>query len=326
MSFPSSKPAPDAAAGAEALWLTEALLGRRDCDTFRKLEDLRHHIRMMGITPRPRPRPPSPAGHERLTRCADVMYQVFESMHQDSDPYSFARRTGWFLDIGSNPGGFARYLLEHSPRARGVGVTLPVDEGGIGRAVPPSDRFELRELNLLDLVSRYMTSGTLPFTRTIFDSIILDADKSSPRILIAQLLLALSTIHDGGQILLTLSCIERPLAARILIAFSKVADYISLSTPSQVQTWDIFYVHAQVVRVNTPAYRKLKDNLERLWNQIHSTHTRDPKWHEEDLITPWEEVMKKSSMDLIAKLGNPVWGTQLTALHRAFEADVNQTD
>ncbi|CAE6467976.1 unnamed protein product [Rhizoctonia solani] len=319
---PSLKPALDAAAEAEVKWLTEALLDRPDCETFRKLEDIRHHILVAGFTPRFRSRPSADQG--RIGQCADAMYRILQSMHQGSDPYSFARRTGWFLDIGSNPGGFARFLLEHS-RARGVGITLPVNEGGIGRAVPPSDRFELHELNLLDLVSRYMTSSTLPFTRTIFDSIILDVDHSSPRILVAQLLLALSTIHDGGQILLTLSCIERPLAARILIAFSKVADYISLSTP-QVWTWGIFYLHAQTVRVNTPAYRKLKDNLERLWNRIHSTHTREPKWDEEDLITPWEEVMKKSSMDLIVKLGNPVWETQLTALHRALKADASQTE
>ncbi|ELU44331.1 FtsJ domain-containing protein [Rhizoctonia solani AG-1 IA] len=296
MSSLTPKPALDAVAEAEAKWLTDALLGRRDCDTFRKLKDLCPQgiaVQLRGSAIPPRFRSPPPAGQERITQCADAMYRIFQSMHQDSDPYSFARRACCFLEVGSNPGGFTRFLLEQ-PHTHGVGVTLPVDEGGIGRAIPPNDRFELHELNLLDLVSHYISSGTLPFTRTTFDSIILDIDHSSPRLLVAQLLLALSTIHDGGQILLTLSCIERPQAARILIAFSKVADYISLSSPPQAQTWGVFYL--------------------------------DPTWDEEDLITPWEEVMKKSNMDLIAKLGNPVWETQLKALYRAFEVDSNQSD
>ncbi|CAE6505354.1 unnamed protein product [Rhizoctonia solani] len=323
-----SLPALDAAAAAEANWLTEALLRRRDCD-FRRFDEFRRHVRAMGFSPRFRSPPPDLAAQR-----ADIMYRALRWMDQDSGhPQGFARRTICFLDIGTNPGGFARYILDHS-RARGVGVSLPVDEGGIGRAVPPSDRFELHELNLLDLVSRYLQSDpasrSLPFSRTKFDLVILDVDPSRPCILIAQLLLALHTIQDGGQVLLTLSCIERPLAARTVIAFSRIADYISVSKPPQVQAWGgLFYLHAQTIRVDTPAYWKLTDNLERLWNRIHSTHTRhtrDPEWDEEDLIHPWEDVLEKSNMDLIVKLGNPAWGTRLTALYRAFGFDHNPTD
>ncbi|KAG8710901.1 hypothetical protein FRC11_003996 [Ceratobasidium sp. 423] len=239
----SSMPALDATAAAQANWLPEALLRRRRCD-FRRLDEFLRDVHATGISPRFRSPPPD------LAQRANIMYQVLQSMDQGPElPRGFARRTAWFLDIGTNPGGFARYILDHSP-AHGVGVSLPVDEGGIGRAVPPSDRFELHELNLLDLVSRYLQSDpasrSLPFSRTKFDFVILDVDPSRPCILIAQLLLALHAIHDGGQILLTLSCIERPLAARTVIAFSRIADYISVSKPPQVQAWGgLFYLHAQ---------------------------------------------------------------------------------
>ncbi|KAJ1302123.1 hypothetical protein OPQ81_000952 [Rhizoctonia solani] len=313
----SSMPAPDAAAEAEAQWLTEALLGRSDCDIFRKLEELRHHIRAMGFTPCFRS--PAPASSQPTIEHADVMYWVLQCMDQASElPKGFARHTAWFLDIGSKSEGFSRYILGN-PRARGVGVNLDV------WAASPSNRFELCELNLFDLVSCYLQSDlhSLPLSHNKFDFIILDEDPSKPRLLVAQLLLALHTVHDGGQILMTLQAIERPLTARILIAFSRIADLVSVSKP-QVQTWGShFYMHAQTIRVDTPAYWKLKDNLHRLWNQTHTTHTRDPTWDEEDLITPWEEVMDESCMDLIAKLGNPLWGTQLKALNKALSIVVD---
>ncbi|KAH7334399.1 hypothetical protein B0J17DRAFT_770749 [Rhizoctonia solani] len=315
-------PALDVVVEAEAKWLTEVLLDRPDCDNFRKLEALYRGIRAAGVTHRFRP--PSPTTPDLVAQWADIMYGVFHAMNCSlGDLYGFLRSMTRFLVVGSNPGGFTRFILEHS-NARGVGVSLPVDSGGIGLAIPPDDRFELHELDVLDLVSHFQLSDpmprALPFTCTQFELIVLDITSSRPRILIAQLLLALHTIYNGGQILLTLSCIERPLTARILIAFSKIADYLDTYKPPQVQAWSgLFYLHARVVRTDTPAYRKLKDNLQRLWNRIHSTHTEDPTWDEQDLISPWEEVMKKSNVDLVVKLGNPLWGTRLAALHRALD-------
>ncbi|CAE6474540.1 unnamed protein product [Rhizoctonia solani] len=229
--MPSSPPMPalDAAAEAESQWLTQALLARPDCENFRRLHELRLHIREAGVVPRFRSPPPDLAA-----RRSEAMYQLLQSMDQGPEhPAGFARRTAWFLDIGSSQDGFTRYILDHS-HARGVGVIPPV-VGGTGWSVPP-DRFELHELDLCDLVSRYLQSDpasrTWPFTRTSFDLVILNADTPSPRILLAQLLLALHSVHNGGQILLKLSCIERPQSVRILLSFSWIADYISVSKPS----------------------------------------------------------------------------------------------
>ncbi|CUA69661.1 hypothetical protein RSOLAG22IIIB_04039 [Rhizoctonia solani] len=323
MSTHAFVPALDTAAEAEAKWLIEVLLGLPDCDNFRKLEEIRRGIRAVGITPRFR----SPI-LDLTTHWANIMYEVLKEIDQDpGNPYGFTRYTARFLEVGSNPGGFTRYILEKT-HARGVGITLPTISGGVGRATLPSDRFELHELDLLDLVSRYRLSDPnpppLPFSRTEFDSIILDIDSSSPRVLVGQLLLALATICNGGQILFTLTSIERPLTARILIAVRKIADHISVFKPLQDRMGLLtgkLYLHAEVVRNDTPAYRKLKDNLRRLWSRIQSTDTcttmRDPSWNELDLITPWEEVMKPSNVDAIVKLGNPLWKAQLTALSKA---------
>ncbi|KAJ1301593.1 hypothetical protein OPQ81_008841 [Rhizoctonia solani] len=311
-------PALDATAVAEAKWLTEVLLGNPHCDNFRKLKKFCDEIHAAGFLHPPRSPPPTAS---QLTEWAKNTYLMLRAMNRGSEhPYGFSYRVSRFLDIGSNPGGFAQFILQHS-NARGVGVSLPIDSGGIGCAIPPNERFELHELDILDLVSSYLSSRVLPFTCDKFDLIILDANPFCPRILLAQLLLALYTIYNGGQILLTLSCIERPFTARIVLALKRIAYNITTSKPPQASS-GIFYIHAQAVRVDTPAYRKLKDNLTRLWNQTHTTDTREPTWEEQDLITLWDEVMKKSNTNLIAKLGNPLWETQLTALNRVF----NQTD
>ncbi|CAE7095834.1 unnamed protein product [Rhizoctonia solani] len=261
----SSSPPLDAAAEAEAKWLAQALLGRADCDIFRELVGLRNHVLAMGVTPRFRSPPPDLA-----VQRSNAMYEVLQSMDQGPNsghPPGFARRTAWFLVIGSDSDGFARYILDHS-RARGVGIIPPVGEGGTGWAIPPSDRFELHELDLFNLVALYLQSDpasrVLPFQRTSFDFIIVDLDLSNTRVLIAQLLLALHTVYNGGQILLTLSSIERPYAARTLIAFSRVADLVTTSRP-QAQAWGHrFYLHVQTVRHDRP-YRMLKHNLHHLW-------------------------------------------------------------
>ncbi|CAE6458071.1 unnamed protein product [Rhizoctonia solani] len=323
MSSYSSTPAPDAAAEAEAKWLTEALLGRPDCNIFRQLKGLHSHIRATGVIPRFRSPPPDLAAQR-----SEVMYQVLQSMDQGDDsghPRGFARNTAWFLNIGSKSDGFARYILEHPTRiTRGVGVIPPVTEGGTGWAIPPGDRFELHQLDLFDLVTHYLRSRVLPFNRISFDFIILDLDPSSPRALVAQLLLALHVIVEGGSILLTLSCIEQPLTARATVALSRIADHVTCST-APPKWGHRFYLHAQTVRKNS-AYRQLKDRLETLWHRIQTPNPRDPTWDEQDLITPWQEVFEKPSIDLLVHLGNPLWKTQLTSLYRVFGTDTDQTD
>ncbi|KAF8711942.1 FtsJ-like methyltransferase, partial [Rhizoctonia solani] len=328
--MPSKHPmlAMDAPAEAEAKWLTEALLGHQhpDCDTFRKLEGALSYqmaikIRANGIVPHVHPPHITP---DLTSRRANTMYELLRTISLGSEhPYGFSHRTVRFLDVGSKYDGFSRYVLDNS-NGSGVRVFLPVDEREDNWGIPLSDRHEEYPVDLLTLVASYMSSDptTHPLPAPLnkkFDFVILNADSSCPRVILAQLLLALYTIYNGGQILLTLSCIERPLTARVVIAISKIADYVTTSKPARIHARSgLFYLHAQAVRTNTPAYRKLKDNLERLWYRIHSTHTRNPTWDEQDLITPWEEVMKKSNVNLIIELGKPLWETQLTALHRAF--------
>ncbi|CAE6412829.1 unnamed protein product, partial [Rhizoctonia solani] len=309
MPFNHSMPALDAGAEAEAKWLTEVLLDRRhpDCDNFRKLEKTLSYMRAAAVVPRFR----SPSMTlELVAKRKNVMYELLKAMNQNlGHPNWFSHLTSRFLDVGSKYHGFSQYILEHS-NGRGVGVSLPIDDGGTSWAMLPGNRYEQYPVDLLNLVSSYVSSDPTsrpllsPFD-TEFDFVILNANSPCPRVLLAQLLLALYTIYNGGQILLTLSCIERPLTARVVIAISKIADYITTSKPPRVHAQSgLFYLHAQTVRNDTPAYRKLKDNLERLWYRIHSTHTRDPTWDEQDLITPWDQEIPygKPSLPLFIEL------------------------
>ncbi|CAE6473950.1 unnamed protein product [Rhizoctonia solani] len=328
MSHYSSTPAPDAAAEAESKWLTEALLGRSDCDIFRQLDGLRRYIRSVGVTPSFRS---PPIGCDVPCAPIDGSSSRFGPPARFRTAHGFVPRhrvrvTSIFHMIGplikifgicrSDSDGFARYILEHTP-ARGVAIVPPAAEGGTGWAIPPSDRFEFHELDVTRYLQSDPTSRALPFSRTSFDFIILDADYSCPRTLVAHLLLALCCLVEGGTILLHLPCIERPLTARVTIALSSIFDDIHTYKPAYKAWNHRFYMHGQTVRHHS-AYRRLKHNLERLWSRIQTVNTPNCTWVEEDLITPWEEVLQTSNIDWIVTLGNPVWGTQLKALHGAF--------
>lgn len=75
-------------------------------------------------------------------------YQVLAEI-LESHPAAF-QQVGSFVDLGCAPGGFSCRLLEHQPKARGLGVTMPHEAGGFPMLLE-DERFSLQACDLMTL-------------------------------------------------------------------------------------------------------------------------------------------------------------------------------
>jgi hypothetical protein len=249
------------------------------------------------------------------------------------------------------PGGYSTYILRTCPHATGMGISLPPEAGGHGSAIPSdvAPRFDLRlaDLTLFDLAPAVPKPeppppdnalAPIPFTPNEFDLVVCDAHHlrlqpdnnarrtwSWTRLLVSQILLALRAVYAGGTILLKLSRIECALTARILLAFSRIAGRVETVKSKVVhKTRGTFYLLARGVRVDTSEYRKLIHGLVKLWCVMtfdgEKGHGRDITWEEQDLITPWKEVLSPNGVNQIAQLGQEIWKIQHNALHKFLQS------
>ncbi|KAJ3091095.1 hypothetical protein HK102_001728, partial [Quaeritorhiza haematococci] len=81
------------------------------------------------------PAAPSPRGG---TVFEKQFYSALEQVDAKTGGTIKAGRFEKFLDLGAAPGGFSRYLLESNPLAKGVGVTLPAEDGGLPLVIDSS--------------------------------------------------------------------------------------------------------------------------------------------------------------------------------------------
>jgi hypothetical protein len=247
------------------------------------------------------------------------------------------------------------YILLKCPQATGMGISLPFEDGGPALAIPQDlfHRIELRtaDLTLFDLAPsrpkplppqptglHAVEVVPIPFPLNSFDFVICDAhhldvdvypDNIRPwnrtRLLISEILLALRAIYPGGKIFLRLSCVEHPLTARILIIFSRIADYVCTIKSKLIhKKLETFYLLAEGIRIDTSEYRKLVDGLEKLWYVMtfggQGGFGREITWVEQELIIPWEEVVSPNGVKQIARLGEEVWRIQYKALQKFLHA------
>ncbi|CAE6421822.1 unnamed protein product [Rhizoctonia solani] len=334
-----------------AQWLREDLMEREDRETIRRLDE----IPAVG---RSSPEADNYSDGQRSNAdrvmqkhididWAKAMYDSLRYMDLANNRFV---RTERFLDIGCNPGGYSTYILRACPSSSGMGITLPVEDSGHGCVIPSAlrPRIDIREidLTLIDLgpnlptldVSRITRRHALalhlvplPFRRHEFDLVVCDAHRSRlhpdndistrnrNRLLISQVLLALRAVNGGGTIFLGLSCTEPALSARILIAFTRIAESTRSLTPRLLHaSRGSFYLLARDIRVGTPAYRRFVAGLEGLWHNMAFSGARglgrDVTWAEQNLITAWDEVMAPVGVDHISRLGRPMWEVQHGAL------------
>jgi hypothetical protein len=140
------------------------------------------------------------------------------------------------------------------------------------------------------------------------------------RLIISQLLIALRAVSSGGTVLLRLSCVERTLTGRILLAMCRIANLVRCIKPDTFQpTRSYFYALAQQVNTSSGEFRNLVVALERLWYVMtfegEEGYGRDITPDDEDSITSEEALTSEEGLLKIVQLGTPVWNVQHNALY-----------
>lgn len=139
------------------------------------------------------------------------------------------------------------------------------------------------------------------------------------RLIISQLLIALRAVSPGGNIFMRLSCVERTLTGRILLALCRISDLVRTVKSSQFQAVrSYFYVLAQRIDPKSEEYHKLVSALERLWYIMtfegEEGYGRDIGAEDEELITTDAEMTSEQGLSVLVQLGTPVWTIQYDAL------------
>ncbi|CUA76958.1 hypothetical protein RSOLAG22IIIB_12441 [Rhizoctonia solani] len=314
-----SPPPDDATTTSKGGWLRDALKNHPDCQSFRKLG---HHWDMYKII--------FPTGHAQTDQPTgvDCVGEMTDEEH-----------------IGCCPGGYATTIMNICPNATGMGISLSTPEGGHGLAIPQHlmARFDMRweDLTRYDLAPEWADKPALepiPFTRNTFDLVVCDAHDRRPqlcpwactRLLVSQLLLALYGVHPGGRILLTLWRVENPLTAQILLALDRISTSTHTLKSPLHEIRPAFYLLALGIQTNSSGYTTLVHALKKLWFAMtfggESGQGRHATWAEKEMITPWDEVTSPAGLDLIARLGSPVWNVQSNALLRFLRSQGIEID
>ncbi|CAE7095815.1 unnamed protein product [Rhizoctonia solani] len=267
---------------------------------------------------------------------------VLEKAMENMNRAVWIPRTYRFLDIGCAPGGFTSYLLRKNRRAHGIGISLPDEQGGTKFAVTNPDYLARYQLHWVDLTTFDLAPNVpkppsstheclpLPFEPRSRDLVVCDAQWAlNPdnhmrpwnwtRLIISQLLIALRAVAPGGSIFIRLSCAERTLTGRIVLALCRVSDLVRSVKPTVFKAFrSHFYILAQKVHPQSDECKWLISALEQLWYTMtfegESGYGRDISAEDEQLITSDEEMLSEKGLSTIVQLGTPIWEIQHDAL------------
>ncbi|KAF8601685.1 hypothetical protein BDV93DRAFT_495511 [Ceratobasidium sp. AG-I] len=323
-------------------YLKAVLLEREDCAVLKELDVLRN-----------------------LGWQSDNMHSHFKKQRHTADQQNEAADKKWiglmrssmaymdrigrfvhtsrFLDLGCCPGGYSTHILQTCPEATGIGISLPVKDGGHGLAIP-AELLSRIDVHFADVTS-FDLAPALPkpspltswaFGFSSFDLVVCDGHSlrlnpdnvarpwNHTRLLITQILLGLRTVSDSGTMFVKLSHLEQPIAARLLLALCRVSNNVRTLKPTTLHAnRSTFYVVAKGIRTSSPEFQGLVAGLEKLWYIMsfegETGHGRDITWEEHECITPWEDVMSPKGLSKTARFGNRIWQIQRDALRRSLE-------
>ncbi|KAF5372193.1 hypothetical protein D9758_005042 [Tetrapyrgos nigripes] len=176
-----------------------------------------------------------------------------------------------FLDLGCCPGGFSAYILKKNSQATGVGVSLPVDQGGHECALEIEllNRFTLHFADLTKYDLRTIRQATMANGNLIniagttvdaiqsylaienelgacassnkFDIILLDGhhlrtntntiEWEIDQLLISQFVIALSYVRSGGTLVIKQTVFERYMTAKMIRLFDLLCERVETVKP-----------------------------------------------------------------------------------------------
>ncbi|THH17884.1 hypothetical protein EW146_g3020 [Bondarzewia mesenterica] len=254
-----------------------------------------------------------------------------------------------FLDLGCSPGGFSSYILHKNRNARGVGISLPVEQGGHLFALESylGSRFELHlaDLNYYRLHHCHRQLRALAFDplpqnfEANFDVVILDGhflrtylspaltdpkEWDRHRLLISQIVIALRSIRHGGTIVLKLSHPEKLHTAQFLFMLDGISKSLCVFKPRSLHTnRGTFYAIANGVGLGYQGAKKAEylRELEELWYQItfvgSERQGRFMTATDLDFIVTYDDIAN-NYIDRLIDISRNVWSTQADALRAWF--------
>ncbi|KAG8936044.1 hypothetical protein FRC02_004957 [Tulasnella sp. 418] len=178
-----------------------------------------------------------------------------------------------FLDLGCAPGGYSTYILEKCINSTGVGITLPVEDGGHVFAMSEKylqDRYEVhyQDLTTYDAAAPSRVAkddSPLPFPKHSFDFVILDGHPLWSRqydwntawvLLVSQLLIVLHAVKAGGSLFVKLDRPESPFGARFMYLLDSISTTMKTIKPNTVHgNRGTFYALARGVRLDEQTER-----------------------------------------------------------------------
>lgn len=202
------------------------------------------------------------------------------------------------------PGGFSSYILDANPRAMGTGISLDVSQGGHEFLLEEHlrSRFQLIWADVTKYrlgPRRHIHSATynlLPFSQTShpkgFALVLLDGhalrNTAGPslqalhllanRLLISQLIIALTVISHGGTIVMKLNDTRNPITKRLLWMCDALAADVHTWKPVCIHaTRPTFYAIARGIGCGSSAhlYGTIQDGLRTLWARLTMGQTMD---------------------------------------------------
>ncbi|KAI0645493.1 hypothetical protein C8Q79DRAFT_910272 [Trametes meyenii] len=261
-----------------------------------------------------------------------------------------------FLDVGCSPGGFSACVLQRANQAFGVGLALPVSSGGYNFMLEHRyrQRYDLIEQDIVlynwGVPTRHTPSSGLRLPdeyRNHFTLVILDAHAlrsySLPAhvtaeeerlargayrdaLLIAQFIIALSSVQSGGTIVTRLSHVECFPAAHLVYLLDTISDTLVLHKPRIVHSnRGTFYAIAKGVGKERHAVTMARylDGLLRLWDGEfrRGGPTGTGRWllpTDLDFVITADDILE-NYLDRLIDLGRGVWATQGNGLRYFFK-------
>lgn len=251
-----------------------------------------------------------------------------------------------FLDLGCCPGGFTSYVLQRNRWARGVGVSLPVDEGGhkfvLGAHL--RNRFHLHLADMTSYLQLGPSFSDHPRLRPApaqmkpasFDLVLLDghqlrtqkSDYSAPwdidRLLISQIILAFQSVRTGGNMVVKLTHPERVLTAQILYILDVLSENLATFKPRTMHmTRGSFYAVATGVGKGEEGAKvpEMIRALQELWVETtfggEEGNGRYIESSDLDFAISTEEL-KATYLERLIELGKDIWDYQAQSLDKWF--------
>ncbi|KDR70470.1 hypothetical protein GALMADRAFT_282221 [Galerina marginata CBS 339.88] len=249
-----------------------------------------------------------------------------------------------FLDLGCCPGGFSSYILDKHPTATGLGISLPVTDGGHGFCMEMHhlSRFELLYGNLTyyqlgpsNTADQRLHDVPAEINRRCFDLALLDGHQlrtqtsalpwDSDRLLISQLILALTAVKPGGTIIVKLPLPHKPVAAKILHFFNRASRRLLRWKPRVMHSnRGTFYAVAQGIGEGCDEQNMAHVvlALKGLWIELtfggEDGKGRNMVPEDLDFMVSMENLLA-FHLDWLVRLGIPLWQVQAKALRGFYQ-------